>query len=63
MKLVVLLVFVINTVVAAGFIWGVGSLVTSAVKSSTNSCGQTYPIEAIFSGSLLCPIVEESKNG
>jgi hypothetical protein len=35
-------------------VWVAGSALTSGVKVGTDQCGQTYPLEAVFSGDWFC---------
>lgn len=36
-------------------VWLAASIVTSAVKAGTDSCGTTYPVEAVLAGDWFCP--------
>jgi len=37
-------------------VWLIGSLITSAIKAGSDSCGATYGIESVgFSGNWFCP--------
>ena len=62
----------LSTVMSVGVIWAIicvifmviavwvgGSVLVSGVKSVKNQCGQTYPMESVFSGDWFC--AEEKK--
>lgn len=38
--------------------WLVGSIATSTIKSISGHCGNSYGIEAVFSGDFFCPEVQ-----
>lgn len=50
-----ILTFVVVVVIAVFQVWVIGSGLTSGIKAISGSCGQTYPVESIFSGNWFCP--------
>ena len=42
-------------------LWLVGSVITSGVKAISDSCDQTYPVEAVVSANWFCPSNKENK--
>lgn len=45
---------VFTVVINAVIVWVAGSAITSGVKSLSDDCGKTYPVEAVFSGDWFC---------
>lgn len=39
--------------------WVTCSVVTSAIKTFSNDCGQRYPVEIVLGGDWFCPEVED----
>jgi len=36
-------------------LWVIPSAITSGIKAVSDKCGQTYPVEKVWSGDWFCP--------
>jgi len=48
-----------NIIVGTSVFYVGASAITSAVKAGSDSCGKTYPIEAVLGGDWFCEEVED----